>query len=126
MGVSVTVHKDVEFHEVAIVYAKLLEHWKRTALLPSVFGRDGQWEHNSRTLDSNIYKLHIRMPDEIPWEKYKPQIDRCSDNYLVYVQHWMDSKSFQVISIMSPKAHELAKTSFLTELERRAEEFHSI
>ncbi|MER1690641.1 type II toxin-antitoxin system YafO family toxin, partial [Proteus mirabilis] len=32
---------------------------------------------------------------------------------------------YQIIAIMSPNAHELAKTSFLAELEKRAEEFQN-
>ncbi|EQA4235375.1 type II toxin-antitoxin system YafO family toxin [Serratia marcescens] len=125
MGVSVTVHSDVEHPDIAKAYAKLLQDWKRNAILPSVFGRDGMWELNSRTRDSQIYKLHIRLPDEMSWKKHKPQIDRVSNNYLVYTQHWLNADCYQVISIMSPNAHELARTSFMVELERRAEEFQS-
>ncbi|QDL33822.1 type II toxin-antitoxin system YafO family toxin [Serratia liquefaciens] len=125
MAISVSVHEDTEHPEIAKAYAKLLQDWKRTSLLPSVFGRDGMWELNSRTRDSQIYKLHIRLSDEMPWKKHKPQIDRVSNNYLVYTQHWLDNGRYQVISIMSPNAHELARTSFLAELERRAEQFQN-
>jgi len=125
MGISVTVHEDTEYPEIAKVYAKLLQDWKKTSVLPSVFGRDGMWELNSRTRDSQIYKLHIRLSDEAPWKKHKPQIDRVSNKYLVYVQHWLNNDCYQVISVMSPNAHELARTSFLGELERRAEQFQN-
>ena len=125
MKVSVSVHGDTEYPEIAKVYARLLQDWKTTASLPSVFGRDGMWEMNSRTRDSQIYKLHIRLSDEVPWKKHKPQIDRVSNNYLVYTQHWLDNERYQLISIMSPNAHELARTSFLAELERRAEQFQN-
>ncbi|WP_159566313.1 type II toxin-antitoxin system YafO family toxin [Budvicia diplopodorum] len=125
MKASVSVHGDTEHSEIAKAYAKLLQDWKRTSILPSVFGRDGMWELNNRTRDSLIYKLHIRLLDDVPWKKHKPQIDRVSNNYLVYTQHWLDNERYQVISIMSPNAHELARTSFLAELERRAEQFQN-
>ncbi|WP_440863373.1 type II toxin-antitoxin system YafO family toxin [Symbiopectobacterium purcellii] len=125
MTASVSVHDDTEHPELAIAYARLLQHWKRTSILPSVLGRDGMWELNNRTCDSQIHKIHIRLPDETPWKGSKAQIDRVSNHYLVYVEHWLDGDQYQVISIMSPNAHELAPTSFLAELERRAEEFQS-
>ncbi|WP_033576291.1 type II toxin-antitoxin system YafO family toxin [Dickeya chrysanthemi] len=125
MPVTVTVHPDVEFPDTAKQYAGLLQHWKCTGELPDMFGSEGRWEMNRRTMDSQIYKLHIRMPDEVPWKKHKAQIDRHSNHYLVYTRHWLDSDRYQVISIMSPNGHELARTSFLAELERRAEEFQN-
>lgn len=125
MAVTVTVHPDTECIDIARTYARLLQDWKRNRELPSVFGRNGMWELNSRTRDSQIFKLHIRLSDEPAWKKHKPQIDRVSNNYLVYTQHWLDSDRYQLISIMSPNAHELAKTSFMVELERRAEEFQN-
>ncbi len=54
-----------------------------------------------------------------------PQIQRKSNHYLVYCQHWLYPNRYQIIAIMSPNAHELAKTSFLAELEKRAEEFQN-
>lgn len=58
-------------------------------------------------------------------KKHKPQLARTSNHYLVYVIHWMDVERIQIISIMSPDAHEKAKSSFLAVLERRAEAFHN-
>ncbi|HFO5615127.1 TPA: type II toxin-antitoxin system YafO family toxin [Escherichia coli] len=68
--VKVTVHKDVEHHETAVHYARLLQDWKTTGVLPAHFGRDGQWELNKRTVQSNIFKLHIRLPDEPGWNDH--------------------------------------------------------
>ncbi|EAW1261747.1 type II toxin-antitoxin system YafO family toxin [Salmonella enterica] len=125
MTVKVTVSKETEYREIAEQYAKLLQEWKNTKILPSRFGRNGQWELNSRTVDSNIFKLHIRLPDEPAWKKNKLQLARTSNHYLVYVIHWMDADRIQIISIMSPDAHEKSNSSFLAVLERRAETFHS-
>ncbi|RDL25957.1 type II toxin-antitoxin system YafO family toxin [Serratia fonticola] len=123
--VSVTISEDIEHRHIAEQYAGLFLAWKKSDILPASFGRNGMWELNARTKDSQIYKLHIRLPDETPWKKHKPQIDRCSNHYLVYVQHWLDSDRYQIISIMTPNAHEMARTSFLVELERRAELFQN-
>ncbi|EBT2120832.1 type II toxin-antitoxin system YafO family toxin [Salmonella enterica] len=125
MQVKVTIHKDVECSAAATHYAKLLRDWKTTGILPAHFGRDGQWELNKRTVDSNIFKLHIRLPDEPVWKKHKPQLERTSNHYLVYVRHWLNEDQIQIISIMSPNAHELANSSFLAVLEQRAEDFHN-
>ncbi|EKC0170046.1 type II toxin-antitoxin system YafO family toxin, partial [Salmonella enterica] len=40
-------------------------------------------------------------------------------------RHYLYPNRLQVISIMSPKAHEMARTSYMAEIERRAEEFQS-
>lgn len=125
MPVKVSIHKDTEHPAIASHYAKLLQDWKNYDVLPACFGRDGQWELNRRTVDSNIFKLHIRLPDEAGWKKHKPQLERTSNHYLVYVRHWLETTQMQVISVMSPNAHERANSSFLAELERRAEEFQS-
>lgn len=125
MAFKVSIHKNVEFLATAQKYAKALENWKNTNALPDRFGSEGQWEHNSRLCDSFVYKIHIRLPSEPAWKKSTPQIDRNSNHYLVFSRHWMDYEKIQVISIMSPNGHEKAKTSFLAELERRAEEFQN-
>ncbi|EKS2238800.1 type II toxin-antitoxin system YafO family toxin [Salmonella enterica] len=125
MAVKVSVSRDTEHRDIAQQYANFLQDWKNTGVLPSRFGRDGQWELNSRTVDSNIFKLHIRLPDEPAWKKHKPQLARTSNHYLVYVIHWLNADRIQIISIMSPNAHEKANSSFLAALECRAEAFHN-
>ncbi|WP_038162790.1 type II toxin-antitoxin system YafO family toxin [Trabulsiella guamensis] len=125
MVCRVTIHKDVEFPETARAYGRALENWQNTGILPDRFGNDGQWEDNSRLCNSFVYKLHIRLPSEPAWKKSKAQIDRTSNSYLVYARHWMDYNKIQIISIMTPDAHEKARTSFMAELERRAEDFQN-
>ncbi|MCP1065547.1 type II toxin-antitoxin system YafO family toxin [Serratia symbiotica] len=126
MTASISVHDDTEYPELAIAYARLLQHWKRTSILHSVMERDGVWELNNRTCDSQIHKINIRFPDEITWKNSKAQINRVSNHYLVYVEHWLDGDQYQVISIISPTMPmSWARTYFLAELERRAEEFQS-
>lgn len=123
--VRVSVHKDVELPEIAAQYAQVLEIWKKHHTLPDFFGNEGQWEENRRLCDSYVYKIHIQLPDQPAWKPHTPQAARKSNHYLVYSWHWLDDDRYQVISIMSPDAHEKAKTSFMTELERRAEEFQN-
>lgn len=125
MVCNVSVHKDVESPAVARKYARALENWKNTGVLPDRFGCEGQWEHNSSLCGSYVYKIHIRLPSEPAWKRHKAQIDRHSNHYLVYSRHWMDYENLQIISIMTPNGHEKAKTSFMAELERRAEEFQN-
>ncbi|MEH4726804.1 type II toxin-antitoxin system YafO family toxin [Escherichia coli] len=125
MASKVSIHKDVEYQDIAKVYGKALENWLNTGVLPDRFGNEGQWEDNARLCGSFVYKLHIRLPSEPPWKKSKAQIDRTSNIYLVYTRHWMDYDNIQIISIMAPDAHEKANTSFMAELERRAEEFQN-
>ncbi|HDU8583262.1 MULTISPECIES: type II toxin-antitoxin system YafO family toxin [Gammaproteobacteria] len=125
MPCVVSVHADVEMPDIANSYAKALETWKNSRVLPDRFGNEGQWESNSRLCDSFVYKLHIRLPSEPGWKKTKAQIDRHSNHYLVFSRHWLDYDNIQIISIMSPDGHEKARTSYMYELERRAEEFQS-
>lgn len=72
MAVKVSVSRETEHREIAEQYAEWLQNWKNTGILPARFGRDGQWELNSRTTDSNIFKLHIRLPDEAGWKNINP------------------------------------------------------
>lgn len=125
MTCVVSVHIDVEMPDVAKRYAKALESWKNSGVLPDRFGSEGQWEDNKRLCDSYVYKLHIRLPSEPGWKKTKAQIDRHSNHYLVFSRHWLDYDNIQIISVMSPNGHEKAKTSFMAELERRAEDFQN-
>ncbi|MEI7194521.1 type II toxin-antitoxin system YafO family toxin [Pectobacterium versatile] len=123
--ITVTVHPDVEHPEVATEYALAMQNWKNGAARPAVFGSEGRWEENPRLMASGIHKIHIQLPGEPPWASHLPVIRRHSNNYLVYARHEWDETKYQIISIMAPNAHELARTSFLGELERRAEEFHA-
>ncbi|ADU72612.1 type II toxin-antitoxin system YafO family toxin [Pantoea sp. At-9b] len=125
MAYAVSIHKDVEFQQIAKPYAKALQDWKNNGVLPDRFGSEGQWEHNARLCDSHVYKIHIRLPAEQAWPKNRAQIDRTSDHYLVYTKHWMSEERIQIISIMSPKGHQMANTSFLAVLEARAEDFQN-
>ncbi|EEW2300101.1 type II toxin-antitoxin system YafO family toxin [Escherichia coli] len=125
MAYNVSIHQDVEYQDVAKYYGKALEDWLNTGILPDRFGNEGQWEDNPRLCNSFVYKLHIKLPSEKPWKKNKAQIDRTSNVYLVYTRHWMDYGRIQIISIMAPDAHEKSRTSFMAELERRAEEFQN-
>ncbi|EFO2900427.1 type II toxin-antitoxin system YafO family toxin, partial [Escherichia coli] len=99
--------------------------WKNGGSLPSVFGNEGQWEDSGRLRDSFVFKIHIRLPDEQPWPAKLPAASRKSNSYLVYSRHFLYPDKYQLISIMTPNAHELARTSYMAEIERRAEEFQS-
>ncbi|WP_311752118.1 type II toxin-antitoxin system YafO family toxin [Proteus columbae] len=93
--------------------------------MSNYLGANGRWENNAKLCQSLISKIHIRMPLEPEWNKKTPQIQRKSNHYLVYCQHCLYPNKYQIIAIMSPNAHEIAKTSFLTILEKRAEEFQN-
>ncbi|EEA7993656.1 type II toxin-antitoxin system YafO family toxin, partial [Salmonella enterica subsp. enterica] len=113
---SFSLHSDIEHHSVAAVYLKLFREWKVNGTLPDVFGNEGQWEDSPSLCDSLVYKIHIKMPWEKPWKAKTPQLDRKSDSYLVYVRHWLNTDSYQIISVMSPLAHDMARTSFTSVL----------
>ncbi|PVZ85720.1 type II toxin-antitoxin system YafO family toxin [Serratia sp. S1B] len=123
--VTVSIHPSVEHPVVATQYALALQNWKNSNVLQPFLGSEGQWEHNRKLCASFVYKIHIRLPSDPPWRSGMPMAARKSDNYLVYTRHWCREDEYQVISIMSPEAHEMAKTSFLVELERRAEQFQN-
>lgn len=123
--IKVSVHKDIELPAVAREYALMLQGWKEKGVLPSVFGNEGQWEDSGRLRDSFVFKIHIRLPDEKPWPAKMAGAARKSNSYLVYSRHFLYPDRYQLISIMTPNAHELARTSYMAEIERRAEEFQS-
>lgn len=123
--INVSVHKDIELPSVAHEYALFLQEWKSKGVLPPVFGNEGQWENNGRLRDSYVFKIHIRLPNENSWPSRLSAPARKSDNYLVYTRHFLYPDKYQLISIMAPNAHELARTSYMAEIERRAEEFQS-
>ncbi|HGG7041759.1 TPA: type II toxin-antitoxin system YafO family toxin [Salmonella enterica] len=123
--IHVSVHPDIEFSDVAGKYADALQIWKNGGDLPPVFGNEGQWEESGRLRDSFVFKIHIRLPEEPEWPSRTPGAARKSNSYLVYSRHYLYPNRLQVISIMSPNAHEMARTSYMAEIERRAEEFQS-
>ncbi|HDL8336707.1 TPA: type II toxin-antitoxin system YafO family toxin [Yersinia enterocolitica] len=139
--ITVSAHPKVEHLEIAALYVQALEQWNNGTMeqwnngtmeqwknggpLPPEFGSEGQWEDNRKLCDSFVYKIHIHLPDDPPWPPRLAVASRKSDNYLVYARHWLDPNKYQLISIMSPEAHALARTSYLAELERRAEEFQN-
>ncbi|MCZ4676000.1 type II toxin-antitoxin system YafO family toxin [Citrobacter sedlakii] len=41
------------------------------------------------------------------------------------MRHWLNTDSYQIISVMSPLAHDMARTSFTSVLIERAESFHN-
>ncbi|MBG2709211.1 type II toxin-antitoxin system YafO family toxin [Proteus mirabilis] len=122
---QISIHPDIEYKTIANEYANLLKLWKEDNVLSNYLGANGRWENNAKLCQSLISKIHIRMPLEPEWNKKTPQIQRKSNHYLVYCQHWLYPNRYQIIAIMSPNAHEIAKTSFLTILEKRAEEFQN-
>ncbi|RLM20556.1 toxin YafO [Brenneria alni] len=122
---TVSVHLKVEHPTIAKQYASALQGWMNSKVLPPFLGSEAQWEDNRKLCDSHVFKMHIRLPNEPQWGKGVPQAARKSNSYLVYARHWLNPDSFQVISIMTPNAHGLARTSFLAELERRAEQFQN-
>lgn len=123
--VTISVHPRTEHPAIATLYAKALQAWKSSGVLPPFLGNEGAWEENRKLCDSFVYKIHIQLPGDPEWPPGMPIAARKSDNYLVYTRHWCQDNHYQVISIMSPGAHQLARTSFLGELERRAEEFQN-
>lgn len=122
---QISIHPDIEHKTIANEYAHLLKLWKEDNILSNYLGTNGRWENNAKLCQSLISKIHIRMPLEPGWNKKTPQIQRKSNHYLVYCQHWLYPNRYQIIAIMSPNAHEIAKTSFLAVLEKRAEEFQN-
>lgn len=124
--IQISIHPDIEYKAIANEYALLLKLWKKEKILSNYLGADGRWESNAKLCQSLISKIHIRMPIEPEWNKRTPQIQRKSNHYLVYCQHWLNPDRYQIIAIMSPNAHEIAKISFLAVLEKRAEEFQNL
>lgn len=122
---NVSIHHDVEHKDIANKLAVLLMDWKGGGKHPIIFGNEGRWEEHPGLCASFVYKVHIKLPHETPWDKKLPIAARKSDSYLVYTRHWLDADSYQIISIMSPNAHELARTSFLSVLVDRAESFQN-
>ncbi|WP_140920155.1 type II toxin-antitoxin system YafO family toxin [Limnobaculum xujianqingii] len=123
--ITVSVHPDVEHPAVAAQYASVLQRWKSDEVLSPFLGSESQWEDSRKLCASFVYKIHIRLPGDPPWSLKVPVAARKSDNYLVYTRHWCHPDKYQILSIMSPAAHHMARTSFLAELERRAEQFQN-
>lgn len=123
--ITVSIYQGVEYQQEAELYAVYFKKWKSNGILPGRFGSEGAWEENKSLCNSYVFKIHVRLSNEAPWDTKTPQAARKANSYLVYARHWMYPNKYQIISIMTPNAHELARTSFLAELERRAEEFQN-
>jgi len=123
--ITVSIHNDIELPAVARQYARLLQDWKNGGLQPVIFGDEGRWEEHASLCASFVFKVHIKLPGETVWPAKMPVAARKSNSYLVYTRHWCEPDKYQLISIMTPNAHELARTSFLSILVDRAEDFQN-
>ncbi len=76
------------------------------------------------SVQSGIRKLHFVYMSK-DWDKSKPQHERKSNNYLVYVRHWDYPDSFMLLAIIAPNAHETIDRA-LPALTDMAEEFNAL
>lgn len=73
----------------------------------AISGYIGCWGGFERqTINANhIHKLHIKTPEETPWNKNIKQPNRKSDGFLIYASHYMFRDYYLFIGIIHPDAH---------------------
>ncbi len=104
------------------------KHYKLTNIIPDNFGRDAPFDHpNSMpiVLAEEIQHIHLGSEDK-PLSTTKIQFHKTSDYHLVYCQGALDNNCYLLMTILSPNAHEQAKSrNVMYKLGVMAEKFRS-
>lgn len=103
---EVCIHPSIEGNSTVQGYARELSNYLNGVSLSGRLGKNGGFERNAAATTSGIMKIHIKVPGESHWASNIQQRDRTSNNYLVYARHWAYPQRFQIITIVTPDAHE--------------------
>jgi len=86
--------------------------YKITGNAPKNFGRDVVYDHPNNLpviLAEEIHHIHLGSEDK-PLQLRKVQFYQTSDIHLVYCQGSLDESCYLLMTILSPDAHEQAKS----------------
>ena len=86
--------------------------YKITGNAPKNFGRDVAYDHPNNLpviLAEEIHHIHLGSEDK-PLQLRKVQFYQTSDIHLVYCQGSLDESCYLLMTILSPDAHEQAKS----------------
>lgn len=123
---EVYIHPSIAQNVTVQGYARELSDYLNGTALSRRLGKNGGFERNNAATQSGILKIHIRIPGEALWGVADVQRYRTSNNYLVYARHWDFTDKFQIISIVTPDAHERID-GLLPDIIKIAEnDFHSL
>lgn len=101
--------------------ASLLEDfiiYKSTGKLPDYFGRDTLYDDPEDIQDAELRHIHLQLGDDVfkptpTWvnlaDSQSVQWERTSDTALVYAQNLHDEKSYTLIAVFTPPAHNKAR-----------------
>ncbi|MGG6115950.1 type II toxin-antitoxin system YafO family toxin [Salmonella enterica] len=103
--IYISMAKELSFSAAAYDYAVMLARYLGGVEIPGWLGNAGRFERNIKSIESGIWKMHIRALTEPSWPEALMLHERKSDNYLIYAQHWCHIEHYQVIGIIIPGAH---------------------
>lgn len=86
--------------------------YKQSGKLPKLFGRDALYDHPNNlplVLSEQVQHIHLGSEDS-PFPINKIQFHRTSDIHLVYCQGDLDVNCFLLMTILSPNAHQQARS----------------
>jgi len=89
-----------------------LNHFTKIHNTPDHFGRDVPYDHPHTLpviLAEEVQHIHLGNEDR-PSPLHKVQFYQTSDIHLVYCQGALDSSCYLLMTILSPDAHEQAKS----------------
>ncbi|WP_446834116.1 type II toxin-antitoxin system YafO family toxin [Testudinibacter sp. P27/CKL/0425] len=91
-------------------------------------GHYGQFENNAQAMASNINKMHIALCSQDmtlrTWQRRNGH-NRTADNFVIYTEHFLHDKYFQILAVLSPEAHRRINT-LLPSYINQAEQFHRL
>ncbi|EDW0700498.1 toxin YafO, type II toxin-antitoxin system family protein [Salmonella enterica subsp. enterica] len=103
--IYISVAKELSFSAAAYDYAVMLARYLGGVEVPGWLGNIGRFERNIKSIESGIWKMHIKALTDRPWADTVMLHERKSDNYLIYAQHWCYVEHYQIIGIVIPDAH---------------------
>lgn len=109
MPVSVSLHSDISEYPGIHDLAKDFAGYKNKILIPSYFGRDGDYQTPQACKEEEVWHLHLRPGDGRRWYSRLPSYSRTSDKHLVYCRGYTDRDAYLLITILAPNAHKQAR-----------------
>jgi mRNA interferase YafO len=120
--------QDLLTNEEMLALSKDFKGYKATRIIPEYFGRDVAYDHPNTLPLIQIEKVqHIHLGSEDkPLNLKTLQFHRTSDIHLVYCQGALNDDCYLLMTILSPDAHEQAKSrNIMHNLGKMAELFRN-
>lgn len=92
----------------------------------STFGNDSAFTFPPFAVEAQLYRFHIKLPNEQSWSANIADYKKTSNTYLVYAKHMWDDNRYSILAVVNP-AHTLmpaGNNQLISYFSACAERFH--